>query len=177
MNRISLSSTGYYATPKIHYDERKAKAAHFYYAHGVALSEVEVDTLTGENTVTRVDILHDVGSSINPALDIGQIEGAFVQGKAGFTTEDLQWTIKASLQALAPLTIKFRLLAIPQPNLTSIYITRPTQKPLYLDQKAVGEPPLMLAFSVWSAIRNAIQRGRLQIHSPTWTHLLHLSVY
>ena len=80
MNRISLSSTGYYATPKIHYDRAKGEGRpFFYYAHGVALSEVEVDTLTGENTVTRVDILHDVGSSINPALDKGQIEGAFVQ--------------------------------------------------------------------------------------------------
>ncbi|MBH0016361.1 xanthine dehydrogenase molybdopterin binding subunit [Pseudoalteromonas sp. NGC95] len=157
MNRISLSSTGYYATPKIHYDRAKGEGRpFFYYAHGVALSEVEVDTLTGENTVTRVDILHDVGSSINPALDIGQIEGAFVQGMGWLTTEDLQWNDKGQLASFGPANYKIPAIGdTPAEFNVNLYNSANPETTVFRS-KAVGEPPFMLAFSVWSAIRNAI---------------------
>lgn len=157
MNRISLSSTGYYATPKIHYDRAKGEGRpFFYYAHGVAMSEVEVDILTGENTVTRVDILHDVGSSINPALDIGQIEGAFIQGMGWLTTEDLQWNNKGELASFGPANYKIPAIGdTPSEFNVNLYNSANPETTVFRS-KAVGEPPFMLSFSVWSAIRNAV---------------------
>ncbi|MDM7861341.1 xanthine dehydrogenase molybdopterin binding subunit [Alteromonas sp. ASW11-36] len=157
MKRISLSSTGYYATPKIHYDREKAEGRpFFYYAHGVALSEVEVDVLTGENTVTRVDILHDVGSSINPALDVGQIEGAFIQGMGWLTTEDLQWNDDGKLASFGPATYKIPAIGdTPAEFNVSLYDSANPETSVFRS-KAVGEPPFMLCFSVWSAIRDAV---------------------
>lgn len=157
MHRVSLSSTGFYATPKIHYDRAKAQGRpFFYFAHGVALSEVEVDILTGENTVTRVDILHDVGNSINPALDIGQIEGAFVQGMGWLTSEDLQWNEQGELTSFGPATYKIPAIGdTPSEFNVSLYDSANPESSVFRS-KAVGEPPFMLGFSVWSAIRHAV---------------------
>ena len=157
LNRISLSSTGFYATPKIYYNRDKAEGhPFFYYAHGVALSEVEIDLLTGENTVTRVDILHDVGNSINPALDIGQIEGAFIQGMGWVTTEDLRWHDSGELASSSPATYKIPAIGdTPAEFNVKLY---DSQNPVttVFKSKAVGEPPFMLGISVWSAIRDAL---------------------
>ena len=157
LNRISLSSTGYYATPKIHYDRQQAKGRpFFYYAHGVALAEVEIDTLTGENTVTRADILHDVGHSLNPALDVGQIEGAFVQGMGWLTTEDLVWNKQGQLASFNPATYKIPAIGdTPAEFNVNLYQSANPEASVFRS-KAVGEPPFMLAISVWSAIRDAI---------------------
>jgi len=157
VNRVSLSATGFYATPTIYYDRDKAQGhPFFYYAHGVALSEVEIDTLTGENTVTRVDILHDVGNSINPALDIGQIEGAFIQGMGWLTTEDLRWHDSGELASASPATYKIPAIG-DTPAIFNVKLYD-SQNPMttVFKSKAVGEPPFMLGISVWSAIRDAL---------------------
>ena len=105
--RIHLSATGFYATPKIHWDRASGKGRpFFYFAYGAAVSEVAIDTLTGENRILRVDILHDVGQSLNPAIDLGQIEGGFVQGAGWLTTEELVWDEKGRLRTHAPSTYK-----------------------------------------------------------------------
>ncbi len=157
MKRISLSSTGYYATPKIHYDRAKAEGRpFFYFSHGVALSEVEIDILTGENTVTRADILHDVGNSLNPALDIGQIEGAFIQGMGWLTTEELQWKDSGELASSGPATYKIPAIGDTPTEFNVSLFDSANPETSVFRSKAVGEPPFMLGFSVWSAIRNAI---------------------
>ncbi|MDA7746054.1 xanthine dehydrogenase molybdopterin binding subunit [Psychromonas sp.] len=157
LNRISLSATGFYATPEIYYDRKKAEGRpFFYYSHGIALSEVEVDILTGENTLTRVDILHDVGNSINPALDIGQIEGAFIQGMGWLTTEDLRWNDKGELASNAPATYKIPAIGdTPAEFNVTLYDSQNPATTVF-KSKAVGEPPFMLGISAWSAIRHAI---------------------
>ena len=105
--RVSLSSTGYYRTPKIHYDSKTLRGRPFYYfAYGAAVAEVEIDTLTGEYRLRRVDILHDCGASLNPALDMGQIEGGFVQGMGWLTSEELWWDAHGHLRTHAPSTYK-----------------------------------------------------------------------
>ncbi|MGL1957567.1 MAG: xanthine dehydrogenase molybdopterin binding subunit [Colwellia sp.] len=154
---ISLSTTGYYSTPKIHYDRSKAQGhPFFYYANGVSISEVEIDTLTGENTVTRVDILQDVGNSLNPALDIGQIEGGFTQGMGWLTTEDLQWDNKGRLASFAPANYKIPAIGdTPDEFNISLYDSANSEATIFRS-KAVGEPPFMLGMSVWCAIRDAI---------------------
>lgn len=157
MHRISLSANGYYSTPKIHYD-RKAGAGRpfFYFAHGVACTEVEVDMLTGENAVTRVDILHDVGHSLNPALDLGQIEGAFIQGMGWLTTEDLQWRENGELSSLNPATYKIPAIGdTPAVFNVQLYDAKNPETTVFRS-KAVGEPPFMLGISVWCALRHAI---------------------
>lgn len=157
INRISLSSTGYYATPKIHYDRNKAEGRpFFYYSHGVALSEVEIDTLTGENSVTRVDILHDVGDSLNPALDIGQIEGAFIQGMGWLTSEELSWDDKGQLASFGPANYKIPAIGdTPAQFNVSLYDSANPEATVFRS-KAVGEPPFMLSNCVWAAIRDAV---------------------
>ncbi|MFI8615132.1 xanthine dehydrogenase molybdopterin binding subunit [Acidovorax sp. NPDC077693] len=160
-NRIQLWSDGFYRTPKIHYDKATLTGRPFYYfAYGAACSEVVIDTLTGESRVTRVDILHDVGHSINPAIDIGQIEGGFVQGMGWLTTEQLVWNDKGYLATHAPSTYKipatgdipahFRVNLWPEAN----------REDNVGGSKAVGEPPFMLAISVYEALRNAVAAGR-----------------
>jgi len=157
VNRISLSSTGYYATPKIHYDRTKSEGKpFFYFAHGVALSEVEIDTLTGENTVTRVDILHDVGDSLNPAIDIGQIEGGFIQGMGWLTTEDLKWDDGGRLASFGPANYKIPAIGdMPTEFNVNLYDSANPETTVFRS-KAVGEPPFMLSSSVWAAMRDAI---------------------
>jgi xanthine dehydrogenase large subunit len=157
LNRVSLSSSGFYATPKIHYDREKAQGhPFFYYANGVAVSEVEIDMLTGENAVIRTDILHDVGNSINPALDIGQIEGAFIQGMGWLTTEDLQWNEQGKLASFGPATYKIPAIG-DTPNIfnVTLYNSKNPETTVFRS-KAVGEPPFMHGISVWCALRDAI---------------------
>jgi xanthine dehydrogenase large subunit len=156
--RISLSSTGYYRTPDIHYDRETHHGHPFYYfAYGAAASEVVVDTLTGENRVTRVDILHDVGRSLNPAIDLGQIEGGFVQGMGWLTTEELVFDDAGRLTTHAPSTYKIPT-AGDRPDAFNIEIWAAgvNREETIHRSKAVGEPPLMLAISVFSALTDAV---------------------
>ncbi len=156
MNRVSLSSTGYYSTPKIHYDRNTATGRpFFYYAMGAACSEVEIDTLTGEYDVLRTDIIHDVGKSLNPAIDIGQIEGGFIQGMGWLTTEDLSWDEKGRVVSNGPASYKIPT-AADMPNEFNVRLfDRPNEEDTIYHSKAVGEPPLMLGMAVWLALRDA----------------------
>ena len=156
--RISLSSTGFYSTPDIHWDRAKAQGSPFYYfAYGAACSEVMIDTLTGEMKITRVDVLHDVGRSLNPALDIGQIEGGFVQGMGWLTTEELVFDDQARLRTHAPSTYKIPCASdVPDDFRVRLFQSDGNKAATIFRSKAVGEPPVMLAISVWCAILNAI---------------------
>ncbi len=158
LNRVSLSATGFYKTPKIWYDREHARGRPFlYFAYGAAVSEVEVDTLTGENRLVRVDILHDVGRSLNPAIDMGQIEGGFVQGMGWLTTEELWWDDRGRLRTHAPSTYKIPVCSdVPEAFNVRIWRAGDNREPTIHRSKAVGEPPLMLAISVHSAINQAI---------------------
>jgi xanthine dehydrogenase large subunit len=158
MARVSLSATGYYATPKIHYDRVTASGRPFYYfAYGAAVSEVIVDTLTGEYKATRVDILHDVGSSLNPAVDLGQIEGGFIQGMGWLTSEELCWDDKGHLRTHAPSTYKIPACSDrPADFRIKLVEGRPNREETIFRSKAVGEPPLMLAISVLRALSDAV---------------------
>lgn len=157
-NQVSLSSTGFYRTPKIHYDHEKARGRPFYYyAYGVSCSEVIVDTLTGEYKILRVDILHDVGASLNPAIDIGQIEGGFVQGAGWLTTEELVWNHDGRLMTNGPASYKIPAIAdMPIDFRTHLLENRSNPEDTVFHSKAVGEPPFMLGMSVWSALKDAI---------------------
>ncbi len=166
-SRISLSSNGYYATPKIHFDRNEGKGRpFFYYSHGVALTEVEIDTLTGENCVRRVDIVHDVGNSLNPALDIGQIEGAFIQGMGWLTTEDLQWNDNGVLASAGPATYKIPAIGDTPAEFNVRLFDSANPETTVFRSKAVGEPPFMLANSVWCALRDAVASVSNHRHSP-----------
>ncbi|MDX1473036.1 MAG: xanthine dehydrogenase molybdopterin binding subunit [Reinekea sp.] len=157
MNRISLSANGYYSTPKIYFDaEKGAGRPFFYFSHGVALTEVELDTLTGENSITRVDILHDVGHSLNPAIDIGQIEGGFIQGMGWLTTEDLQWNAAGELTSFGPATYKIPAIGDTPAEFNVQLFDSENPEFTVFRSKAVGEPPFMLANSVWCALRDAL---------------------
>lgn len=160
MNRISLSANGFYKTPKIFWDRAAAKGRpFFYFAYGASVSEVVVDTLTGEYKMLRTDILHDVGRSINPAIDIGQIEGGFVQGAGWLTSEELWWDAKGTLKTHAPSTYKIPTARdIPADFRTALYDGENIEDTVY-KSKAVGEPPLMLGISVFLALRDAIARA------------------
>ena len=155
-NRVSLSSTGFYKTPDIVWDRIKGHGRPFYYfAYGVAVSEVVIDTLTGENRILRADIIHDVGASLNPALDIGQIEGGYVQGAGWLTTEELIWNEKGRLMTHAPSTYKIPV-ASDRPRIfnVSLWNNENREKTIYRS-KAVGEPPLMLGMSAFFALSHA----------------------
>ncbi len=155
--RISLSSTGYYATPKILYDRASHKGRPFYYfAYGAAVSEVAIDTLTGEHKVLAVDILHDVGRSLNPAIDVGQIEGGFIQGQGWLTTEELVWDEKGRLLTHSPATYKIPTASDRPKHLNIALWDGENVEPTINRSKAVGEPPFMLAISVFSALNQAI---------------------
>ncbi len=156
--RISLSSTGYYVTPKIHYDRATHTGRPFYYfAYGAACSEVLIDTLTGEMKVTRADILHDVGKSLNPAIDLGQIEGGFVQGMGWLTTEELVYDAQGRLRTHAPSTYKIPTCGDRPAHLdVRLWKAGRNVEATVHRSKAVGEPPLMLAISVHSAINHAV---------------------
>ena len=155
--RLSLSATGYYRTPKIHWDKTTLIGRpFFYFAYGAAVSEVAVDTLTGETRLLRVDILHDVGASLNPAIDRGQIEGGFIQGAGWLTSEELWWDSKGELQTHAPSTYKIPTARDwPAHSTVKVLERAPNREDTIYRSKAVGEPPLMLAISVFHAIRDA----------------------
>jgi len=158
MGRVSLSSTGFYKTPKIHYDRASGKGRpFFYYATGASVSEVLIDTLTGEYKNLRTDILQDVGHSINPAIDIGQIEGAFVQGQGWLTTEELVWNEQGRLLSNNPATYKIPAINdAPEDFRVALVPDAPNREHTIYNSKAVGEPPFMLGMSVWSALKDAI---------------------
>jgi xanthine dehydrogenase large subunit len=157
MARVSMSASGYYKTPKLHWDRDKAKGRpFFYFAYGAACSEVAIDILSGEMKVRRVDILHDVGRSVNPAIDIGQIEGAFVQGMGWLTTEELVYDDNGRLLTHAPSTYKIPVASdVPADFRVALFAGSNREDTIY-HSKAVGEPPLMLAISVFAAIADAI---------------------
>ena len=160
-NRIQLWSDGFYRTPKIHYDKTTLSGRPFYYfAYGAACAEVAIDTLTGESKVLKVDILHDVGRSINPAIDVGQIEGGFVQGMGWLTTEQLVWNDKGYLSTHAPSTYKIPTAGdVPQHLKVDLW-PEPNREDNVFGSKAVGEPPFMLAISVYEALRHAVAQAR-----------------
>ncbi|QDC02040.1 xanthine dehydrogenase molybdopterin binding subunit [Mesorhizobium sp. 8] len=156
--RVQLSAAGFYKTPKIHWDRAKGKGHAFYYfAYGAACSEVSVDTLTGEYVVERTDILHDTGRSLNKAIDIGQVEGGFIQGMGWLTTEELWWDGKGRLRTHAPSTYKIPL-ASDRPKVFNVALTDWSQayEPTVHRSKAVGEPPLPLGLSVLHALSDAV---------------------
>lgn len=158
--RESLSATGYYQTPDIHWDPITCTGSPFYYfSYGVAVSEVVIDTLTGEQRTLRTDILQDCGKSLNPRIDYGQIEGAFVQGMGWLTSEELVWDDKGQLLTHGPSTYKIPgSRDVPPEFNIHILEDAPNRVPTVYRSKAVGEPPLMLALSVWLAIRDAVAR-------------------
>jgi xanthine dehydrogenase large subunit len=155
--RVQLSAAGFYKTPKIHWNRAEGRGRPFYYyAYGASCSEVSVDTLTGEYQVERTDILHDVGKSLNPALDLGQVEGAFVQGMGWLTTEELWWDAKGRLRTHAPSTYKIPL-ASDRPRVFNVRLAEWSinREETIRRSKAVGEPPFMLGISVLEAISMA----------------------
>ncbi|MFL6797735.1 MAG: xanthine dehydrogenase molybdopterin binding subunit [Xanthobacteraceae bacterium] len=156
--RVSLSATGFYRTPKIHWDFTSNTGRPFYYfAYGAAAAEVAIDTLTGESRVLRAELIQDCGRSLNPAIDLGQIEGAFVQGMGWLTTEELCWDGQGRLQTHGPSTYKIPgSRDVPPIFNARILADAPNREQTIFHSKAVGEPPLMLAISVWLAIRDAI---------------------
>jgi xanthine dehydrogenase large subunit len=156
--RVQLSATGFYKTPLIHYDRDKGTGRPFlYFAYGIAAAEVLVDTLTGEYKVTRADLLHDVGRSLNPAIDLGQIEGGFIQGVGWLTTEELWWDKSGALKTHAPSTYKIPVARdLPQDFRVRIYERSENRADTIHRSKAVGEPPLMLANAVWLALKDAV---------------------
>ena len=166
--QVSLSSTGFYKTPKIFYDRSQARGRPFYYfAYGAACVEVIVDTLTGEYKMLRTDILHDVGASLNPAIDIGQVEGGFIQGMGWLTTEELWWNDGGKLMTHAPSTYKIPGVSdCPEDFRVRLFDNGNVEDSIHRS-KAVGEPPLLLPFSVFFAIRDAVSAvGGHQVHPP-----------
>ena len=156
--RVSLSATGYYRTPKINWDPKTNTGRPFYYfVYGAAAAEVAIDTLTGEMRVLRAELLQDCGKSLNPALDLGQIEGAFVQGMGWLTTEELWWDGSGRLKTHGPSTYKIPgSRDVPPRFNVRLLSDAPNKEATVFRSKAVGEPPLMLAISVWLAVRDAI---------------------
>ncbi|MEX0285870.1 MAG: xanthine dehydrogenase molybdopterin binding subunit [Paracoccaceae bacterium] len=155
--RVSLSATGFYKTPKIEWDRIKGQGRpFFYFAYGCAVTEVAVDTLTGENRILRADVLHDAGASLNPALDIGQVEGAYVQGAGWLTTEELVWDDKGRLRTHAPSTYKIPACS-DRPDVFNVALWgAENREDTIYRSKAVGEPPFMLGISAWLALSNAV---------------------
>ena len=155
--RVSLSSTGFYATPKIVWDRVRGTGRPFYYfAYGAAVTEVVIDRLTGENRILRADVLHDTGTSLNPALDIGQVEGAYVQGAGWLTTEELVWDGKGRLATHAPSTYKIPACS-DRPRVFNVALWgKPNREDAVGKSKAVGEPPFMLGISALMALSDAV---------------------
>jgi len=170
--RVSLSATGYYKTPGIHWDWAKAAGRPFhYFACGAAVAEVEVDGYTGKHRVRRVDIVHDVGDSLNPGVDRGQIEGGFVQGMGWLTSEELKWDAQGRLLTHSASTYQIPAISDAPAEFNVTLFPRATQAQTIHGSKAVGEPPLMLAFSVREALRDAVAAfgapgGEVRLASP-----------
>jgi len=167
--RVQLSAAGFFRTPKVDWDRDKKTGRPFlYFAYGAACSEVTIDTMTGEMRLDRVDILHDVGKSLNPAVDVGQIEGGFVQGLGWLTTEELKWDAAGRLMTHAPSTYKIPTASdVPADFRVALFESGGNREDTIYRSKAVGEPPLMLALSVFSAIGDAI----LSVEPTAFPHL------
>jgi len=158
MNRVQLSASGFYATPKIHWDRAAGRGHPFYYfAYGAAVAEVTIDTLTGEYQFDRADVLEDVGRSLNPAIDLGQVEGGYIQGVGWLTTEELVWDEKGQLRTHAPSTYKIPLASdVPREFNARLAEWSVNKEPAIGRSKAVGEPPLVLGYSVVEALSMAV---------------------
>ena len=158
LNRVSLSSSGFYTTPKIYFDKKTFKGRPFlYFCYGAAVSEVVIDTLTGENKIIRADILHDAGKAINPAIELGQIEGGFVQGAGWLTMEEVKWKSNGQLTTHSPSTYKIPAASdMPEKFNVEIFKKGKNNENVINKSKTTGEPPLMNAMSVFFAIKNAI---------------------
>ena len=158
LNRISLSSNGFYSTPKINFNKQKFYGRPFlYFCYGAAVTEVAIDTLTGENIIEKVDILHDAGNAINPALELGQIEGGFVQGQGWLTMEEVNWKTNGQISTFSPSTYKIPAVSdMPKKFNVEIYKEGKNKEDVVNKSKTTGEPPLMLAMSVFFAIKDAI---------------------
>jgi xanthine dehydrogenase large subunit len=157
-NRVSLSATGFYKTPRINYDRATFSGRpFFYFAYGAAVTEVVVDTLTGETRVLRTDILHDCGDSLNPAVDMGQVEGGYIQGVGWLTTEELWWNEAGALGTHSPSTYKIPTCSDLAPDFrVELLQNSANRENTVYRSKAVGEPPLMLALSAFHAVRDAL---------------------
>jgi xanthine dehydrogenase molybdopterin-binding subunit B len=182
LERVSLSTTGYYATPGIHWDRVAGRGKPFhYFAYGAAMTEVEVDGFTGMQQVTRVDILHDVGDSVNEGVNRGQVEGGFVQGMGWLTAEELKWNDKGALLTHSPDTYKIPAIGDVPREFNVHFLKNATQKSVVHGSKAVGEPPLMLAISVREAIRDAVaafgtRAGEVPLASPATSEAIWLAI-
>jgi xanthine dehydrogenase large subunit len=170
--RVPLFAQGYYRTPDIHYDPQTGQGKPFYYfAYGAAVSEVEVDGFTGDSRVLRADILQDVGDSVSPLIDRGQIEGGFLQGMGWLTIEELVWDAHGRLATNGASTYKLPSWSELPERFEVAFLERATEPGVIFGSKAVGEPPLMLALSVREAIRDAIgafgNGGIVMLDSPT----------
>jgi xanthine dehydrogenase molybdopterin-binding subunit B len=182
LSRVSLSTTGYYATPGIHWDRAAGRGNPFhYFAYGAAVTEVEVDGFTGMHRVLRVDILHDVGDSVNEGVNRGQIEGGFVQGMGWLTTEELKWDDKGVLLTHSPDTYKIPSVGDTPEVFNVTLLKNATQVGVIHGSKAVGEPPLMLAISVREAIRDAVAafgsgQGEVALASPATCEAIWMAI-
>jgi xanthine dehydrogenase large subunit len=156
--RVSLSATGFYKTPKIHWDGLAMRGRpFFYFSFGAAAAEVAIDTLTGESRVLRADLVQDCGASLNPAIDHGQIEGAFVQGQGWLTCEELWWDKQGRLRTVGPSTYKIPgSRDVPPVFNVKMLENAPSREATIFRSKAIGEPPLLLATAVWTALKDAI---------------------
>ncbi len=182
MERVSLSATGYYATPGIYWDRVAGRGKPFhYFAYGTAVTEVEVDGFTGMHRMLRVDILHDVGDSINEGVNRGQVEGGFVQGMGWLTTEELKWDDQGRLLTHSPDTYKIPAVGDTPRVFNVTLLKNATQKGVIHGSKAVGEPPLMLAISTREAIRDAVAafgsgQGEVALASPATCEAIWMAI-
>ncbi len=182
LSRVGLSTTGFYKTPGIHWDWSKSAGRPFhYYSFGASVSEVEVDGFTGMHRVRRVDIVHDVGDSLNPGIDRGQIEGGFVQGMGWLTREELKWDAKGRLLTHSASTYQIPAISDAPVELNVTLLPMAAQPNTIHGSKAVGEPPLMLAFSVREAIRDAVANfgtagGEVLLASPATGEVIFAAV-
>ncbi|KAF1852403.1 hypothetical protein Lal_00037134 [Lupinus albus] len=168
LQRVQLWSDGFYSTPKVHWDAKRMYGhPFFYFAYAAAVSEVVIDTLTGEWKLLQADLLYDAGESLNPALDIGQVEGGFIQGMGWLTTEELWWNKDGKLMTHAPSTYKIPAISdCPEAFRTQLYANSNVSDTIHRS-KAVGEPPLLLPFSVFLAIRDAVSSvGSHRVNPP-----------
>jgi xanthine dehydrogenase molybdopterin-binding subunit B len=180
--RVSLSATGYYRTPDIHWDRAKGHGKPFhYFAYGGAVAEVEVDGFTGMTRMLRVDILQDVGDSINAGVNRGQVEGGFIQGMGWLTAEELIWDAAGRLLTHSPDTYKIPAIGDTPEIFNVNFLSNATQKTVVYGTKAVGEPPLMLAISVREAIRDAVSAfgpagGETALASPATCEAIFMAI-
>jgi xanthine dehydrogenase large subunit len=180
-NRVALFADGYYRTPEIHFDPKTATGKPFhYFAYGAAVSEVEIDGFTGEHRILRADLLQDVGDSVSPLVDLGQIEGGFLQGIGWLTVEELLWDAHGKVATAGAST--YKLPSWPEmPEVFNVaFLERAAEPGVVFGSKAVGEPPLMLAFSVREAIRAAIAAfgatGVITLDSPATPERIYWAV-